>query len=70
MRNWASLHTGVYTSCPEAVLAGLLVYVCMEQLLYQCILFILHLFGTRLEYLTMDELYFENSDVNLVDVEI
>ena len=38
-------------------------------MLGQCILFILHLFGTILEYLTMDELYFENGDVSLVDRE-
>ena len=43
--------------------------VCREQLLCQCILFILHLFWTLFEYLTMDELYFENNDVSLVDGE-
>ena len=44
------------------------VYLYREQLLC-CILFILHLFGNIFEYLTLVELYFENSDESLVDGE-
>ena len=67
-RNWVRLlllctcHQQKYTGCS-------VVYVYREQLLCQCILFILHLFGNLFEYLTMDELYFANSDVSLVDGE-
>ena len=57
----------MYMSCTEAVLVGLFVCVCREQLLCQCILFNLHLFGTLHIYSTMNEVYFENSDVSLVD---
>ena len=39
----------VYTSSTEEVLHGFpVVYVCRDQLLCQCILFILHVFGTIL----------------------
>ena len=57
----------MYTSCPEAILALLFVYVCREQLLCQCIFSFYIYLKCFWNYETIDELYY--SDVSLVGVD-